>query len=389
MYKMIIFIVLLAAVTDAQSYTITVSRDDLAGDAEGLLQYTRFGSTENIRGNISKGSSDGNISVSRDRHTADQIFRIKDVSGTYLSIWLVNSVIDETFADAEDLQVLAASRATALIRNETTGEEYQVTIPEAAEGLAFRAGSIIGGKFSADPRMFAQLRIYELNVVDAVTGNPLPDVAIRFSSGRAGDEFDPGVTDLTGTYSRKFDYGDYDVLLSKPGYIPVHQTFTMDLTDLPLTIRVAMSPVTRDYRIVLTWGKRPADLDAHLAGPDTEGERFHIWWDHKVPVGGRNFLDRDDTASYGPETITIYRPAKGEYRYAVHDYTHRGQSGTRALSYSGAHVYVYGGGELIRSFEVVAGRIGNTWEVFKITTGNEIIPLDTYRDESDSRAVIQ
>ncbi|NOZ08118.1 MAG: hypothetical protein GXO91_04460 [FCB group bacterium] len=389
MVKMIISILLAAAAINAQSFSITISRDDLAGDAEGLVQYTRFGSTENIRGNISRGSSDGNITVSRDRHTADQIFRVKDAAGTSVSIWLVNSVIDETFADEEDMTMLAASGASAVIKNETTGEVYLVTVPAAAEGLAFRAGTIIGGKFSADPRMFTQLRMYEITVVDALTGEPLPDVEVEFSSGRAGDEFDLGLTDLTGMYSRQLDYGEYEVRLSKPGYIASHQNFTVDLTDLPVTLTTAMSPMTREYRIVLTWGRQPADLDAHLAGPDPAGSRFHIWWDHKVPVGGRNFLDRDDTSSYGPETITIYRPAKGEYRYAVHDYTHRGRSGTRALSYSGARVDIYGGGELIRSFDVEPGIAGNTWEVFKLTTGNEIVPLNTFRDESDSRAVIR
>ncbi len=92
----------------------------------------------------------------------------------------------------------------------------------------------------------------------------------------------------------------------------------------------------------MTWGSRPRDLDAHLSGPNPDGGNFHIWWQDHYLMGGKDFLDRDDRSSYGPETITIYKPAKGTYQYSVFDYSHRGGKRSRGLERSGARVEVYG-----------------------------------------------
>jgi len=45
----------------------------------------------------------------------------------------------------------------------------------------------------------------------------------------------------------------------------------MGIDETPQEIVAALSPEIREYRIVLTWGSRPKDLDAHLSGPTPEG----------------------------------------------------------------------------------------------------------------------
>src|SRR5690606_12402407 len=69
-------------------------------------------------------------------------------------------------------------------------------------------------------------------------------------------------------------------------------------------------------RLVLAWGQTPADLDAHLTGPNGTGGRFHVYWVERSY--GATRLDVDDTQSYGPETITVFPTAAGTYRYSVH-----------------------------------------------------------------------
>lgn len=70
------------------------------------------------------------------------------------------------------------------------------------------------------------------------------------------------------------------------------------------------------WRFVLTWPKRPRDLDLHLQGPD-----FHISYRDKKSSSGAK-LDRDARYGYGPETITLTKTrADSVYRIFVHNYS--------------------------------------------------------------------
>lgn len=70
------------------------------------------------------------------------------------------------------------------------------------------------------------------------------------------------------------------------------------------------------WRFVLTWPKRPRDLDLHLKGPD-----FHISYRDKKSSRGAK-LDRDARYGYGPETITLNETrVDSVYRVFVHNYS--------------------------------------------------------------------
>jgi len=70
------------------------------------------------------------------------------------------------------------------------------------------------------------------------------------------------------------------------------------------------------WRFVLTWPKRPRDLDLHLQGPD-----FHISYRDKKNSGNAK-LDRDARYGYGPETITLNKTrVDATYRVYVHNYS--------------------------------------------------------------------
>lgn len=141
----------------------------------------------------------------------------------------------------------------------------------------------------------------------------------------------------------------------------------------------AVSPVMTNLdgmRVVLTWGKNPADLDSHLMFPGG-----HVYFEHKE--GQDANLDVDDIDSYGPETVTIDKKHFGEtYTYAVQDYTNKGNPSGVALSSSSAKVFVYVGSSLVRSYSVPVGQPGNIWTVFKLNPNGEFEDINRMSGEN-------
>jgi hypothetical protein len=387
----LLFILMFSISVFAYDFKVTIKWDEMAttGEAEGILQYYHEGKVEAIRGNLSKPSSDGNVEVNRTFTGGSQEFIIDKSEGCLFNIWVINSLMDEDFATDDDYYALSASKAVIWVEDNINHQTYQVEIPEQTRGLAFRGGAIVDGMFYDFREMFEQQRIYKVSMVNAISGAALEDVNIAIMDKRTGETIAMGKTDENGIFSQKIDYGKYDVLFSKEGFLSSKHEFEMDLTELPVSMNFALTPVIQEYRIVLTWGAYPSDLDAHLAGPMPEGGDFHIWWRNKILIGGTNFLDVDDQKSYGPETITIYKPAKGEYVYAVHNFSGRKRRNSLDLSYSNAHVDVYADGRLQASYNVPPGSRGNVWEVFKIDKGQHIVPVNQMYDESNSSDVIR
>ena len=136
----------------------------------------------------------------------------------------------------------------------------------------------------------------------------------------------------------------------------------------------AISPVMQSLdgmRVVLTWGKPPEDLDSHLVYPGN-----HIYYE--VKEGLNADLDVDDTASFGPETVTLEKKRFGEtYVYAVHDYSNIGNPTATELSNSQAKVFVYVGQSLVRTYYVPQQQVGNLWKVFRITRAGELQDINS------------
>jgi hypothetical protein len=160
------------------------------------------------------------------------------------------------------------------------------------------------------------------------------------------------------------------VILKKDGYSTLVAKCPCD------GLTYALSPVMGNLdglRVVLTWGKTPADLDAHISYPGN-----HIYF--KSKTGADANLDVDHTDSFGPETITLDRKHPGEtYVYSVHDYTDSNRPGTTDLASSKAKVFVYIGQSLVRTYYVPTGETGNLWTVFRITGEGEFQDINTVR----------
>ncbi len=391
MWKVLISLILMASLVYGYDYKITVKWDEMAmnGEAEAVLQYYHDGKVETIRGNLDKPSTDGNVLVTRTLSGGSQEFIIKNAKGYLFNIWVVNDLMDEEFAQEEDYYTLSNAHVRVWVEDRLNHGGYQISVPEKTAGLVFRTGAIVDGHFYKFLEPFKKKRIYKVTLIDAVTGKPLEGAAVVVKNQRTGETVAMGSTNGSGKFIAPVEYGSYDVLFSKSGYLEAKHEFRMSIDELPVAMNFALTPEVNEYRIVLTWGAFPPDLDAHLSGPKPDGGKFHIWWRHKTLIGGKNFLDRDDQHSYGPETITIYKPARGIYTYAVHNYSGRNQRNSLDLSFSQAHVDVYADGRLQASFDVPRGRKGNVWEVFKIDQNMQIVPVYQMYDEVNSRDVIR
>ncbi|MGL1890680.1 MAG: carboxypeptidase-like regulatory domain-containing protein [Spirochaetaceae bacterium] len=106
-----------------------------------------------------------------------------------------------------------------------------------------------------------------------------------------------------------------------------------------------------EYRIVLTWGDNPTDLDANIL----------------FTAGGSSTLNRSDSYQYGPETITLNGLAGITYKYYVYNY-----SQDENFPYSDALVTVYDQYGFVESFTPPNyGDYTNIyWYVFDLNNGN-------------------
>ncbi len=137
----------------------------------------------------------------------------------------------------------------------------------------------------------------------------------------------------------------------------------------------ALSPILErldGMRIVLNWGRRPADLDGHLSAGSE-----HVFFLNKTGTDAQ--LDVDHTDGFGPETITIARKRPGQrYLYVVQDYTGMLRPASTDLSASDAKVFVYVGQTLIRTYYVPKGETGNLWSVFAVSEAGELQDINTF-----------
>jgi hypothetical protein len=213
-----------------------------------------------------------------------------------------------------------------------------------------------------------------VTIVNSVVGTtaPIAGATIAIQSQTAQTDA-AGRATVTGLPS-----GQSTLIASATGFGTIMQT--VDLTCAEANeIGVALSPGSGSagalrpgqFRVVLTWGRNPSDLDSHLTGPVSDPtSRFHLAY-YAPTDGGVCGLDVDDTSSYGPETVTCPMTSSstgevlpGLYRYGVHHFSGSGNIGT-----SGAIVRLeQGDGTTQYFFPPSTGWTGNTlWTVFEIT----------------------
>lgn len=207
-------------------------------------------------------------------------------------------------------------------------------------------------------------------VVDAVTGDALQGVSIAFREGinrRDGGAVATVTTDRSGDYAVDLDAGHYTAALSMSGYIDSVFTLTV-LGGRQHTSDLTLSPTLDESsaRVVLTWGESPRDLDAHLLKISDGDTQYHLSFANPSEVDAN--LDRDDTTSFGPETITLDQlDPTARYVFYVHDYSNRSRASATAMADSGAQVVLAIGGVEYRY--PVPHMPGTVWKPFEISNG--------------------
>lgn len=215
------------------------------------------------------------------------------------------------------------------------------------------------------------------NITNAYTGEGLADATITVR--RGWNNFSRGgivrktTTDSRGNYSIDVALGNYCMTVSKQGFITGAVNIIVQ-RGTTANQNGSITPIVTegDYRIVLTWGENPRDLDSHMVGRLSDGSSFHVYYIHKKQFDeGTEIcnLDVDDTTSYGPETVTVKVKESSPYYYYIHRY-----AGSGHISTSSAQIKVYKGESLIKTFNVPTDLgNGDYWNVFAIVNGQIVV----------------
>ena len=223
-------------------------------------------------------------------------------------------------------------------------------------------------------------------ITNALTGNGVEGVTLDVRSGwnntDSGEILTTVTTNASGDYTVTLPIGNYTLCASKAGYIST----TINVVVQPnvcTTKNASMTPIISgdNFRIVLTWGASPSDLDSHVAGTLSSGSSFHVYYGDKSEYDGDVEvcnLDVDDTTSYGPETITLNTVTNDPYYYYIYNY-----SSSTGMITSEAQIKVYQGENLVATFNVPTNQSdARYWNVFAIVNG-ELIVSNTITSSAD------
>ena len=231
----------------------------------------------------------------------------------------------------------------------------------------FPGGGIPGGgsnkaRDKADDMQAAMEGRIPMRFFNALNRAPIPGAVIevpvagKFTTDQNGRIVFPKIPD-----------GNYRLVFSKEGFITTDIDFRVQLGNVVFNwFNVSPGIPDKDYRIILEWNEKPADLDLHFE----KASGYHIsYMNMKMAEDGNAVLDRDDRQGYGPETITIGRiDNNAVYTCWVHDYTNQSSSESTQMAQNGATVRVYSNNRLLNTFHIPTGK-GTRWNVFKIERG--------------------
>lgn len=234
--------------------------------------------------------------------------------------------------------------------------------------------------------------------INATTGQGIAGAVLNIRSdwnNQTGDVINTLTADEDGNYSVELERGYYTIEFVMEGFSPVYvnvaSSNAVGVCSGVLNPNAGDSTIdevqSTEFRIVLTWGQTPRDLDSHLVGLNGN-DVFHVYFGDKVETDADGnviaSLDVDDTSSYGPETVTIVdADVNSTYYYSVHDFTNRNNETSMGMSMSGANVKVYQGSQLAKEYNVPLNQAGYVWNVFKIENG-VIVDINDYNSEYSS-----
>lgn len=315
-------------------------------------------------------------------------------------------VYDENNNPLSDVSITAVLTSADGLSNEsiidvvTTNEDgaYEIVLPAGEYRLQFEKLLYLGETvyYESIPEVTTYIDTVTLydeswldsvlltvngHVSNAMNGKDVEGATIKFRSGwnnTTGDYLstilgvEKATTNSSGEYSEMLSVGAYTAEISKEGFVTAYVNIVASPNGGVQYATITPILDEDEYRIILTWGDTPRDLDSHLVGT-VDGNSYHVYYGNKsYNYDGTTIasLDWDDTSSYGPETITLtWTENNGNCSYYVYDYSNGGNSNSMALSYSSAKVVVYKGNTLLTTYNVPVGYNGTKWDVFTINNG--------------------
>ena len=393
---------------DINNIQVSVVKQGQTTSKTGVSPYVvyLYNGTYTASANMNGASVSKTVAVSGGRQTV------------VLSLSTSDTMLEGTVVDASNSSVISGayvkvSKGSVVVASATTdvSGRFSIAVPEGSLTVAVSKENY--APFSSTETVYEgesthSMGRIELNpgtgmggfhgvIRDATTNQPIEGVTLRLYEGwnNAGTPSEAKWT-LTTDADGRFRYstttlfgsviglptGNYTLTASKEGYTDTSYNIVIypGTTDENPEIIETMSSEMSDgyYRIVLTWGVDPRDLDSHLVADTDLGGNIHVFYSSMNPAPCYANLDRDDVDSYGPETITITNfDGLRNIRYAVHDYTNRSQTASTALASSGAVVRLYKGNQLLRTFNVPTGYGGTEWDVFTLDSTGRITTINT------------
>jgi len=223
------------------------------------------------------------------------------------------------------------------------------------------------------PQAYSGKGIANGQLLNAFNGKAVSNATLNIRAGinmRSGAVVATTKTDKNGNYRVNLSGGNYTIEATKKDYttvdFPIVSIGKQTTDNQNASITPTINP--GEIRIVLSWGAQPLDLDSYLLTPTIAGKTYNIF--HNLRGQSSSIpnvqLDVDDTSSYGPETITIYQPFPGTYRYYVHNY-----NGRPPLTASDAKVEIFSAKGLLKSYNVPISGTGNYWQVFSYNSSTK------------------
>lgn len=219
-----------------------------------------------------------------------------------------------------------------------------------------------------------QIAVFKLSgqVINAKNNNAISGALLNIREGSddlSGNVIAELQSNELGYYEANLEKGLYTIEVIKDGFI--NGKFNIEVLD-ETTRQLPLNPieigVEYSYRIVLTWGEKPRDLDSYLVDNNLNTTLYYANKNIYENEEKTAELDYDKMNGFGPETVTIYKANENSsYEYYIKDYTISGE-----LYSSSAVVQVYKGNELVKTINVPsdAGNYGkNKWNVLKIENG--------------------
>ncbi|MBQ3090731.1 MAG: S8 family serine peptidase [Oscillospiraceae bacterium] len=293
------------------------------------------------------------------------------------------------------------------VNPDLTGPQVVDILLDTASGTAqtnpdshsAKGGMKIVNALNAVEKAISTLPTYYGYVTDATTGLPLEGAeVIVLNDGVDGMLMaDTVYTDSEGKFTLPkltTNTDGYLLVINAQGYTSSRFSFgPMTALRANGTINVgtiALNPALdeTEYRIVLTWNDQVPDLDSHLVAETVSGQTVHLCYMTQSTFTQAN-LDVDDTDFFGPETITITNFSQlRNIRYAVHDFSSRTQSNSKAMAGSQATVEVYKGSQLLNRFTINPNAVGTEWDVFALDARGKVIAINSMTSREDPGSVL-